>query len=103
MISQEGWPRKTSVETTYERRSMQTGKRKVTEPTVGATYIEMQPLQSLTSDYLGSIAVRGLHTSRVAQYGAEGNERRIWGPEAYFDESERPKWAHLCRGVRICA
>jgi hypothetical protein len=32
ITSQEGWPRKTSVETMYERRCMQTGQTAVTEP-----------------------------------------------------------------------
>jgi hypothetical protein len=47
MISQDGWPKNTSVETMYDRRSMQTGQATVTEPIMASTAIGMHRLHPL--------------------------------------------------------
>ena len=51
ITSQEGWPKKTSVETMSERRSMQTGQATVIEPITATTEIgthRLHPLQRTT-------------------------------------------------------
>jgi hypothetical protein len=61
MISQDGWPRKTSVETMYERCSKQTGHRTVTEPGSRIDRQRNAPLASLAAHNLDSITFRGWH------------------------------------------
>jgi len=47
MTSHDDWPKKTSVETIWDRRSMQTGQFPVTEPIVTSTEIGMHRLHPL--------------------------------------------------------